>query len=142
MEDEGDLFFDYDINCTGNMSMHEDCEGQSPMTSFAKARIILYIISFLLSLIGNSCVVLVTLKKIYKKANVGAFKLLIAHLALVDFLYSCNIFVLIPNELYETEMNDRLPMCTFKRLLRQAPYMASIGNVVVIAIERWVIESF
>lgn len=108
-----------------------------PLSNYAKARIIIYIITFLLSLLGNGCVVLVTFKKILSRQSVTAFKLLITHLAFVDFLVSCNTFVLIPNELNNAEADDGLPMCTFKRMLRQAPLTASIATILIIAIERY-----
>ena len=131
------------VNVTNtNSSLSTICtppnEADEPLTTFAKARIIIYIITFVLSLLGNGCVILVTLQKFYTHKPVTAFKLLITHLAFVDFIFSCNIFVLIPNELYNAEADDGLSMCIFKRLLRQVPIETSIGTIVVIAVERYV----
>ena len=133
------------VNCTGNTTCMpcgkqctgDDCEGDdSPISTYAKVRIILYMLTFLLSLLGNGCVIFVTIRRFFKRQSVTAFKLLITHLAFVDFIFSCNTFVLIPNEIENTEADDGLPMCTFKRMLRQSPIAASIGTIVVIAIER------
>ena len=133
------------VNCTGNTScipcvkkcLGDACEqSDTSLSNYAKARIIIYAVTFLLSLFGNGCVVLVTFKKLFARQTVTAFKLLITHLAFVDFLVSCNTFVLIPNELHNAEADDGLPMCTFKRMLRQSPLTASIATILIIAIER------
>ena len=116
-------------NCT-------PCDTNQPLNNYAKARIIIYIATFLLSLLGNGCVILVTLRRFYRKQPATAFKLLITHLAFVDFLFSCNVFVLVPNEIYNAESEDGLPMCIIKRFLRQVPMEASIGTITVIAVER------
>ena len=124
-------------NCTRNGSCLPCDESQDELLSaYAKIRIIIYGLTFILSLLGNGCVMLVTLRKSVKGETITAFKLLITHLAFVDFLFSCNIFVLIPNELFDAEADDALPMCIFKRLLRQVPMEASDGTIAVIAIER------
>lgn len=126
------------VNCTGNVTCIpcDDDNNDYPFSNLAKARIIIYIITFLLSLVGNGIIMLVTLRKLIMHRTVTAFKLLITHLAFVDFLFSCNTFVLIPNELFNAEAYDSLPMCAFKRMLRQFPLAASAGTIVVIAIER------
>ena len=135
------------VNCTGNATFCRPCDADCfdddecdfedfPLSSYAKARIIIYGVSFLLSLLGNCCVMLVTLRRFFRRENITAFKLLITHLAFVDLIFSCNTFVLIPNELYNAEADDGLPMCTVKRMLRQTPLAASIGTMVIIAVER------
>ena len=135
------------INCTGNATcmpcgqkcFQGDCElDDLPLSTYAKVRIIVYIIALLLSLLGNGCVILVTLQTFFAQKCVTAFKLLITHLAFVDLLFSCNSLVLIPNETHNAESDDGLPMCTFKRMLRQTPLTASIGTITIIAIERYV----
>lgn len=123
-------------NFTRNSSFCSSEKEHEWFTVYARARIIIYIVTFILSLLGNGCVILVTLRKLGTRQTVTAFKLLITHLAFVDFLFSCNIFVLIPNELYNAEANDRLPLCIFKRFLRQVPLEVSIGTIVIIAVER------
>ena len=106
------------------------------LTTFAKARIVIYIATFILSLIGNGCVIMVTFERLYTHRPITAFKLLITHLAFVDFIFSCNVFVLVPNELYNAEADDELSMCIFKRVLRQVPLEVSVGTIAVIAVER------
>ena len=106
------------------------------LTTFAKARIVIYIATFILSLIGNGCVIMVTFERFYTHRPITAFKLLITHLAFVDFIFSCNVFVLVPNELYNAEADDELSMCIFKRVLRQVPLEVSVGTIAVIAVER------
>ena len=132
-------------NCTGNTTclpcqkkcLYGSCElDEIPLSGYAKIRIFIYIITFVLSLMGNGCIMLVTVRKLFARQSITAFKLLITHLALVDFLLSCNTFVLIPNELHNTEADDGMPMCTFKRMLRQIPLAASIGTIAIISIER------
>ncbi len=122
-------------NCTSGDCT--PCEvADTPFSVFSKIRIIIYVIAFVLSVVGNGSVMLVTLKKIRAKTPVSAFSALLTHLAFVDFLFSCNAFILIPNEIHNEEHENGKPLCSFKKLFRQTPFMAATGTITVIAIER------
>ena len=128
------------VNCTMNFTCTPCVEIQldSPISIYSRVRIIIYALAFILSLIGNGCVMLVTLKRLRARTPVTAFALLLAHLAFVDFLFSCNAFILIPNEISNQESYDTIPVCQVKKLMRQTPFMAAIGTITVIAVERYV----
>ncbi len=124
------------VNCTsGNCTPCPVPEGE--FTIFSKVRIIIYVIAFILSFFGNGAVMLVALKKLRSKVSIPAFSLLLTHLAFVDFLFSCNAIILIPNEIHNEENQNGIPLCSFKKYFRQTPFMAAIGTITVIAIERY-----
>eukprot|EP00794_Sanderia_malayensis_P012100 gene12100-13350_t len=110
---------------------------EKPLSTFSMIRIIIYIIAFIISVLGNGSVLLVTLKRYCSKERISAFKLLLTHLAFVDLLFAFNAFILIPNEIHSEEANDAVPLCAFKKYFRQTPFMAAIGTITIIAIERY-----
>ena len=124
-------------NCTGcTILSPPPIDSVEGLTVGHFIRIVIYILSFFLSLNGNGVIIIITLWDIYFKKTVSGFRFLIAHLALTDFLLSLNSFHLIPTEINLDEKFDTLSLCLFWRMFRQIPFMASVGTIMVIAIER------
>ena len=129
------------INCTtGNCTPCSTLAPQDllePLTIAQNIRIVIYLLSFLLSLNGNGSIIIIMLRDVYFRKTITAFRFLIAHLALTDFLFSLNTFHLVPSEINHGEEFDTLGLCFFWRMFRQIPFMASVGTITVIAIERY-----
>ena len=123
-------------NCTEHTIASPPTDSGEGLTVAHFIRIAVYLLSFFLSLNGNGSIVIITLRDIYFKKTVSGFRFLIAHLALTDFLFSFNSFHLIPAEISLGEEFDTLGSCLFWRMFRQIPFMASVGTITVIAIER------
>ena len=107
------------------------------LTFSSKIRIFIYITSFILSVTGNTGIISLTLYNIYKKRSISAFCCLITQLALTDLLFSFNAIYLIPVEINGGESFQNIHECKIIQLSREIPFMASIGTIVVIAIERY-----
>ena len=129
------------INCSNILNFTscttpENQQSEDLLSTAQHIRIVIFATVFVLSTIGNGSIILVTILNIYFEKTVSTFRLLIAQLALTDFLVSFNVLHLIASEFTHGEEYETIGMCIFWKMFRQIPFMASVGTITLIAFER------
>ncbi len=106
----------------------------SPLNDKQKARIAIYVLSIVLSWLGNSLVLAVS---IMKRNSLTPCRILMAHLAVTNLLFSIRLPSQIRLELNGYVWEHGLFMCKVFYGFNSASLFASIITVTVIAIERY-----
>ena len=104
------------------------------LTTLSIVRITVYAVSLFLGLVGN-CVVIIT--SIFQRKSLSRSRFLIAHLAVTDVLFSLGIPVRINLELNGEKWEHGLAFCKLFHGFNSMLMLASIGTMMVIAIERY-----
>ena len=128
----------YPCNVT-TMSPFGNMTTASPSTTTAltdknKIRIAIYVISIVLSWIGNTLVIMVS---VMNRQSLSPCRILMAHLAVANLLFSIRLPFQIRLEMNGSKWEWGLFYCKVMHGFNSASLLASIETVAVIAIERY-----
>ena len=105
-----------------------------PLSKLSQLHIAIYIVSLFLGLIGNGLLILTSA---FQRKNLSRPRFLIAHLAVTDVLFSLGLTIRIEQEVNGKDWHYGLVFCKFFYAFNSMLMLASIGTMMVIAVERY-----
>ena len=123
-----------DMSNLANVTSRTFMSKSYSLSGLSQLHIAIYIVSLFLGFIGNGLLIITS---IFQRKNLSRPRFLIAHLAVTDVLFSLGLTVRIEQEINGKDWHYGLIFCKLFYAFNSMLMLASIGTMMVIAVERY-----